>query len=149
MMKDPTAKWTQSGIAKIAAVKDRRDYSMTLHFVDDMMRLKDDVYTVRSTKNTVHHYAMESTDPITYEVYNYINEEMSRFRAAARSVEHSATITYVDKVFKLKLNKGNTDKLLAMLRAVDKYVVSLRRDPQNDKDLKKIIHKHVEWKWKK
>jgi hypothetical protein len=149
MMNDPTAKWTQQSIRNIAAVKDRRDISLTLNFVDDMMRLKDDVYTAKRAKDTVHYYATKYTEPITYDIYNYINEEASRFRAAVRGVEHSATITYVDKVFNLKLNKGNTEKLLTMLRAVDKYIVSLRKDPQNDKDFKKIIHKHVEWKWNK
>jgi len=148
MMQYPTKKWTQRNLQVMSSDRNGENFSKSLDFIDDMMRLKDDIFQAQSLKRTIHHYAI-SKEPITYETYEYIQDEKKRFQSLCFSIEMQCINDYPDKVFKLKLSKTKTDRLLSILRTTDKFITQIKRDPQNDKDSKAIIKKRIEWKRKR
>ena len=148
-MEDPTKKWTQQNLMNLAATRDRRDFSKTMHFVDDMMRLKDAVFTAQSIQRTIHYYAT-SNEPITNEIYSYVvDEEVRRFRSTCSSIIMECINSYPKEIYSLNLTKANTAKLLTQIKAVHKFINQIENNPQNDRDLKVIIKKNVQWKWNK
>jgi len=138
-MQDPTKKWTQQKLMEMSANSDGENFSRSLDFVDAMMRLKDQVYLAGSLQRTLHHYAV-TKEPIDYNTYEYIGEERSRFWHTCSGVTMACLIDYPKAVDNLKLTKRKTGKLYALIKAAGKYVDQVRRDPQNDRDTKKIIH---------
>jgi hypothetical protein len=145
MMQDPTKKWTQRNLREMSSDKNGENFSRSLDFVDDMMRLKDDVFKAQSLQKTIHHYAI-SKEPITNETYEYIQDESRRFRSLCSSIELNCIIHMSDKIFRLKLSKTKANRLMSILRTTDKFIVQVKKNPQNDKDFKKIIHNHITWK---
>jgi hypothetical protein len=145
MIQDPTKKWTQSGLRKMSSDLKNDNFSRSLDFVDDMMRLKDYVFQAQSLQKTIHHYAI-SKEPISNDTYYYIQEEIKRFWSTCSQVSSYCIISMPEEIYKLKLPKVKTERLLALLRAVEKFIMQVRRNPQNNRDMMKIIKKKVAWK---
>jgi hypothetical protein len=145
MMQDPTKKWTQRNLREMSSDRNGDNFSRSLDFVDDMMRLKDDVFTAQSIRRSIHAYAV-GNDTINNRTYDYISEERSRFRSICSSVSMQCINYLVDKAFKLKIGKIKTERLLAILRATEKFIEQVKHNPHNDADDKLIIKKHIAWK---
>jgi hypothetical protein len=145
MMQDPAKKWTQRNLKEASSDARGQNYHKSENFVDDMMRLKDSVFKAQSIRRDIHSYAM-GNDAIDNKTYDHISNERSCFRSICSSVSIQCVNYLIDDVFKLKIGKTKTDKLLSMLRATEKFIEQVRHNPHNDTDDKLIIKKHVEWK---
>lgn len=147
-MQDPTKNWTQSGLQQLAYSKKGKNLSLTLDFVDDMMRLKDKVFTAQSRMRSIHQLAV-GEDPIDYRTYTYYEELSQEFRHACNWVLEASLVDYPKKIDKLGLSQNQKRKLLSKIQTANKFTQSLRDDPQRDRDVKKIIKRNVDWKWGK
>lgn len=147
MIQDPTKKWTQRNLKDMSSDARDQNYHRSENFVDDMMRLKDFVFKAQSIRKDIHSYAI-GNDTIDNRIYDHISEERSRFRSICSSVSMQCVNYLVDDVFKLKVGKTKTERLLAILRTTEKFIEQVKHNPQNDKDDKLIIKKHMEWKRK-
>lgn len=145
-MQDPTAKWTQKMLMELADVGDRRSISQTLHFVDDMMRLKDEVFKVQSIRKTIHHFAT-TKEPVTQDIWRYIEEEQDRFRSTCRYISLACLSDYPNKIYALRLSKAKTQRLLNMIRATSKFIDQIRNTKDTFADMKKIIANYNNWRW--
>lgn len=146
-MQDPTKKWTQTDLMDLAYSKKERNISKTLSFVDSMMRLREYVFRAQSLQRTIHQIAV-SEEPVTNEMYSYYEDTAREFRHSYNWVFLSCLIDYPKEIDKLNISQKQRGNLLAKVEAAGKFIDQVRKDPQNDRDMKKIIHRHVDLKWK-
>lgn len=146
-MQDPTEKWTQKNLGDLAYSKKERNISKTLSFVDDMMRLKDKVFHARSLQRTIHNLAT-SNEPVDNQVYSFFQEERTDFSHTCSWVYISCLVDYPKLISQLKLSKAQESKLMAKISATVKFIEQVRNDPRNDTDMRKIIKKNSDWKWR-